>query len=331
VIAFFCKNQKHFVDHAFPIYRALPPELRGVFYARGRAAARCTELGIEPVWPPPRWSQRDTVLIASYEDYKSVRPARVIFLNHGVGQTYILANGQQNHPAYSGGSDRERTILFLEPSERAANISRAAYPDIPSVAIGVPYLDRYLTTTTLYDPQLIAISAHTDVTIVNETRSAFNHYRKAITEIARSGKFKLLGHCHPRMHSQMKLFWEGLGVEFEPSWLRVLDRAGIYVVDTSSTGYEFAATNRPVIWLNQPSYRRNVHHGLRFWDLIPGVQVDDPIALELVLEQTIRRPDAGQQAHRRIIEQVYDGGVLDGHAVDRAVEAIQQATYRTGL
>lgn len=322
LVQFYAKNQPHFCSHAAPIYHALPPDIRGPFYARGHAAIRCAELGIAPVWPPPRFSQRDTVLVASFEDYRSVRPAKVIFLNHGAAQTYI--GTAERHPAYSGGTDRDRTVLFLEPSERAATISRTAYPDIPAVACGVCYLDGFINNPPTYDPTLVAISFHADVSIVEETRSAFTHYRSAIVDMARSGTFNLLGHSHPRAQSQMQMFWEQIGVPYEPDWSKVLQRGGVFVVDNSSAGFEFTATGRPTVWLNAPWYRRDVYHGLRFWDLVPGPQVDTPEMLALTIEQTIRRPDAGLAARQRIIEQVYDGGVLDGRATERAVAAIVQ-------
>jgi hypothetical protein len=54
-------------------------------------------------------------------------------------------------------------------------------------------------------------------------------------------------------------------------------RAAVYVCDNSSSMYEFAATGRPVVVLDLPEgrikgigYRRNINHGLRFWDALFG-------------------------------------------------------------
>jgi CDP-glycerol glycerophosphotransferase (TagB/SpsB family) len=64
------------------------------------------------------------------------------------------------------------------------------------------------------------------------------------------------------------------GINVVRDFADVCRQADLYITDNSSSLYEFAATGRPVVVLNAPWYRRDVHHGLRFWDAIPGPQVD---------------------------------------------------------
>jgi CDP-glycerol glycerophosphotransferase (TagB/SpsB family) len=56
--------------------------------------------------------------------------------------------------------------------------------------------------------------------------------------------------------------------------------ADILFVDNSSIGMEFMSLGRPVVWMNAPWYRRDVHHGGRFWTWAEdALTVDDPQAI----------------------------------------------------
>lgn len=106
----------------------------------------------------------------------------------------------------------------------------------------------------------------------------------------------------------MRGFWEAWyraqSIEFIPEFEDVVRRADIYVNDSSSTLYEFAATGRPVVTLNAPWYRRDVNHGLRFWEHADvGIQVDHPDDLETAILKTIAHPD--RAARDVAVEAVY--------------------------
>jgi UDP-N-acetylglucosamine:LPS N-acetylglucosamine transferase len=80
----------------------------------------------------------------------------------------------------------------------------------------------------------------------------------------------------------------------------------VYVCDNSSTIYEFAATGRPVVVLNGPHYRRDVHHGLRFWDAADvGIQVDHPRDLPDAIEEALRDPEPRRRAREAALGIVY--------------------------
>lgn len=110
----------HYSAHIRPIWEALPPSVRGQWWA--------------PVNLPR--SERLTI-VASYRDAQTIgRP--YVLCEHGAGQGYTgVTNG-----SYSGGEGHDRCVLFLCPSERVARRWRERY-DVPAVAVGCPRLDRW--------------------------------------------------------------------------------------------------------------------------------------------------------------------------------------------
>lgn len=321
-LTFYGGSLPHFVTHLAGIYKVLPDDIRGRFHARGRGELRARELGIDAHPSVPR-RDVDIIVVASYEDLRATRPAPAVLVNHGIGQTYI---GAEDHPSYSGGRDRERVVLNLCPSERDAEVNRRAYPGARAAVIGPPcYLDPWLNGTKSQPVgDVVAISFHADVHVVPETRWALPYYRQAIIDLVHSGEFNIIGHSHPRMHSYMLKFWSSLKVPYEASFTKVLESASLFVNDNSSSLYEFAATDRPVIVLNAPWYRRGIHHGLRFWDAVPGYQVDHPVYLDVGIARGLCNRPEDEMARRTVLERVYGLDLLDGNSTQRSVEALVQ-------
>lgn len=319
---FWAGGLNHFTDHLAPIYLALPEEARGSFHARSRAASRARELGIfDVVQRPPQ--RAEMVVVASYEDYRSCHPSPTVLVNHGIGQRYTGDPTAADHPSYSGGKGRDRVALFLCPSERDAEVCRQTGR---AVAVGTPKLDPYHPPVTkVTGPNsTIAVSFHADIHVVPETRWAFPFYQDSITQLAREGPFHLLGHAHPRSRVLLERFWGKLGVPYLPHFSDVLDQADVFVCDNSSTLYEFASTGRPVVVLNAPWYRQDVHHGLRFWDAVPGIEVDCPDLLEASIEMALEDPPHLRKKRENAVAAAYDGVQLDGRATERAVEALME-------
>lgn len=135
------------------------------------------------------------------------------------------------------------------------------------------------------------------------------------------------------MWSWFRTFWPRLKVPFLLSFDEVLEQADLYVTDNSSTLMEFASTSRPVLVLNAPWYRRDVHHGLRFWDAIPGMQVDEPGDLLEGIKLALDDSPELQAARRYAVQYVYsdvDGNLLnDGHGTKVAVRAIMDLINTT--
>jgi hypothetical protein len=215
---------------------------------------------------------RDLVMVAGLIDSDRVTRNRVVYVEHGAGQSYVglQANVRAFYP-HSPSLHHRRVIGYVSPRQSIADGWGR-----PAVAAGAPCLDAlergaYSGT--------VAITFHWDAArVAPEARSAKPHYFERLHEIVgwiRDAGFKPLGHGHPRdVHAAD--IWHRLEVEFDPDPDSVLERAACVIADNTSLIYEAAAMDIPVLTLNAPWYRRDVHHGLRFWDAIPGLAVDGP-------------------------------------------------------
>ncbi len=130
------------------MWDALPAALRGAFYA-----PRASDPWGEPL--PPRWSRDRVVLVASYVDALKARPRRLVYLEHGAGQSYEGDPRSAGHPSYSGGAALDAVVLFLVPHETVAARWSARYPGTAVAVVGVPKLDPFharLVTPALPSP-----------------------------------------------------------------------------------------------------------------------------------------------------------------------------------
>jgi hypothetical protein len=264
-------SREQYRHHLEPVYAALPARYRGNGHSSSALVSSASDL-----------------TLALRQGYR-----RLAYLEHGIGQPYSGALG------YPGGPGRQHVGLFLSPNETAAAADRTRYPEAHVVLVGDPRLDTLPEREP--GPLRVAVSFHWQCDVCPESRSALAWYRRALPELARVAP--LLGHGHPRAARELERLWTGMGVVWEPSWDEVLRRADVYVCDNSSTLYEFASTGRPVVVLNAPWYRREVSHGLRFWQAANvGVQVHHPdelaAAVELALEDRPEQQAARQAALR---------------------------------
>jgi hypothetical protein len=259
-------SRPQYRHHLEPVYAALPEHLRG----NGSSSSALV-------------SSSSDLALALREGYR-----RIAYLEHGMGQPYSGTAG------YPGGAGRQYVDLFLSPNETSAAADRAAYPGAQVVVVGDPRLDTLPAREP--GPPRVAVSFHWDCWAVPESRSALPRYQRGLPALAAA--YPLLGHAHPRAARALERVWRRLGVEYVPSFDEVLRRADVYVCDNSSTLFEFASTGRPVVVLNAPWYRREVQHGLRFWQAATvGVQVDHPD--ELVAAVALALEDRPEQRAAR--------------------------------
>jgi glycosyltransferase involved in cell wall biosynthesis len=313
----FVACEPQFIDHAAPVWRAVPSSVRGRFLVDGTLMARAEAKGIDAVeidanvlrfrTPPPKANPGDgpTAFVVSIGDTKVARRLgyrRFVFMEHGAGQAYTAQAGiNARNPSYAGGIDREDVGLFLVPNEYSAALWRAAYPAASVAVIGCPKLDD-LPARNLDGPApVVAISFHWPAFVAPEAGNALGTFLPALAELAK--RYQVIGHAHPKgdWPERMERIYRRAGIEFVRDFDEVCRRADVYVCDNSSTLFEFAATGRPVVVMNDVSWRRNAQHGLRFWDAAHvGVNVDradrlvDAVAeaLDDRAEQRAMRSDA---------------------------------------
>lgn len=290
-------SEPHFRHHLQPIYDAL----RGPGDWEGKHPDR-------------------PVLVASYGDQKVVQRAgytKIARIEHGAGQSYGTGHG-----SYAGGKGAEKVGLFLTPNHYSAELWKAAYPDAQVEVVGSPKLDLLPPKDPAY-PLTVATAFHWDCGVVSETMSAFGYYRPALPVLA--SVYNVIGHGHPRgMIGPPRLAKRYLrcGItNVVADFAEVCRQADVFVADNTSALFEFAATGRPVVVLNSPSYRKNVEHGLRFWSAADvGVQVDRPSDLVAAVVEALK--DRPQQRAKReaALAQVY---AYRSGAAERAARVLE--------
>lgn len=282
-----------YLDHLRPIMAALGP-LAGQTHTGRKFRARLPNMA--PV-----------ALVASYGDLTIARHLgykRFVLTQHGAGQSYggEPKNTRSDYPSYPGGRNHSDVGLFLVPNAHAAGRWHAKYPKATVRVVGCPKLDALPAREPGPSP-VVAVSFHWEFKLFPETRSAWPEYARPVGELAKS--YTLLGHGHPR-RTDLRRYWFRTGVEQVRTFDEVCRRADVYVCDNSSTLFEFAATGRPVVVLNSKAYRRDVHHGLRFWDAASvGVQVDSGTQLTAAVARALELRPEDVEARERALDVVY--------------------------
>lgn len=313
-------SRDHYLAHLLPVYEALPADLRGELIGpRGGDPWRTRKerlVGVD-----------DLVLVASWVDSQRWTRRKVIYLEHGAGQTYDGDPEAAGHGSYSGGAGHDHTVLFLCPSETVAGRWRARY-DAASAVVGCPRLDGLIGRRAQNRADdVVAITFHWDNPLCPESRSAYAHWRTALPDVVaelQAEGLRVVGHGHPRWGRTMRQAWAAMGVAYAEDLDAVLAEATVLVADNTSAAYEAAALDIPVVSLNAPWYRRDVEHGLRFWSHVPGFEVDGPeqdLAGHVVMEAT---SGGAESAEHRARAAAYAYSAVEGRAARRAVEAIEE-------
>jgi hypothetical protein len=280
----------HYMRHIEPIWWKIPDDLRGDVLDAARQNLK-------------RLPADDVVLIAGGID---IQPdtVRQIYIEHGAGQTYIgLKPSAQAY--YSGGPHPDNVIGYVCPNQLVAD----RWAPKPTIVAGCPPLEPHWARG-IQDVAYRAVAAitfHWDAArvMVPEAGSALSDYEDDLPMIVswlRDRGLHVVGHHHPR-DSYLPLVWKLLGVDVEHDCDAVLSRASILIADNTSLLYEAAHLGLQTMVLNSPKYRRNVHHGLRFWDTVPGPMFND--AFDLISNAKPRDDDHMDQVRRIAADHVY--------------------------
>jgi hypothetical protein len=280
---------EHYAAHLRPLWDALPAEARGRWYD-------CTD---DP-------EGGEAILVGAWRDanWISMRYSRTALVEHGIGQTY---SDSADHPGYPGGI-RAPYDLLLAPGRHVRDPAARE-----TVYIGCPKIERWRGS----DPSRsrAAVSFHWDCGISPEAGSTFWEYLPHLERQGAQTPGGLLVHAHPRI--QFDVFEQICrmpNIEICPEFDRVLEEAAVYAVDNSSTLFEFAALDRPVVVINGARYRRGVQHGKRFWEWADiGQQINGPEELAIALRSS-REDDPHAERRREIIAACYEGNTADGVA-----------------
>ena len=329
----FFARRIHFIDHMAPVWKELSPEAKGSFYVPESIMDHAKKRGVDAVPLKARnkdamdvFLPKDTnaVMVCAYGDLSLAHRSgrrKIVFMEHGVGITYV------GHPGYAGGRGlRAKVDLFLAPNEYVRAKTEKALPGVEQVVIGTPKLDRFSKTKYMKghdDKKVVCISFHWNgEKVAPEAGNAFKHYRSVLPELAACKDFKLIGHAHPRAMDYFAKVYEELGIEVVRDFDEVMDRADVYVCDNSSTIYEFCVTGKPVVVLNAPWYRRNVHHGIRFWShLQMAKQVDEPERLFVAIMSALKLPEAYVKERHEVVQELFP---YFGESAVRAARALEE-------
>jgi len=290
-------------DHILPVWDALPAEVRGNLFTHGA---------------PDRPTGNITIVSAS-GDLRRLRGSPSVYIEHGIGFSFVDRHGRRWHPSYTGHHDRPGVILFLNGNEQIHSLTRQSHPNVRGVLIGSPKMDSWVNVHEKNnDRPVVAYSTHWDCKVVPETRSAHPEFRWALRPGARNENWDWWGHAHPRAWGLVKNDYKRFGIPAVRSFYDVLAGSDVYVADATSTLYEFAYTGRPVVVVNASFYRRDVNHGLRFWDYVPGLQVDRWQDMNSVIAAAL--DGEGEDLRARAVDFAYP--LRDGKAAQRAADAI---------
>lgn len=267
----------------------------------------------------------DVLVVASYVDARKRGPGRrVVYVEHGAGQTY--RDGRPE--CYAGAAGLGNVVLFLAPAERVAQIWRQSYPQTPVETVGCPALDQHLHPLRPYYARtqakpVVYVSSHWDCGVVPETRPAIFEFERGIQALARlQDLVELRGHAHPRLSQPMLGLLERNGIGFEVDPDVVLRTADLLIHDNSSLMFEAAACDVPVLALNAAGYRRHVEHGLRFWSHVPGIQCSTVGTFLPSVIAALDDPPEAKALRARAASHAYD--LRDGTSAARAVDAIEK-------
>lgn len=205
------------------------------------------------------------ILVASYIDSQKLDPNRhtIWLTEHGVGQSYLHINGGR-YMSYAGGRGRTHVDLYLPPGEYAAGLERATRPRAKIVKVGLPILDGMVAER---DGGPVFVW-HWACGACLESGSAWDDWAKVVLPLADRWPGAAM-HAHPRNLAVRKAA-TAAGWRWVDTWQEVVQHASVVIWDNTTVGYLAALLDISTVLLNGARWRWDVHHGLRFYEALPG-------------------------------------------------------------
>ena len=331
----FFARRIHFIDHLAPMWNFIDKEMRGNFYVPKDLVEYTNSLGIDAAYGLPPITQYGSlinivpnghgpIVTCAYGDmsqaYRQNTTRPQILMEHGVG----LSFPEHSHGYAGGGGIRQIVSLFLPPNEVIRAKTAKTFPGARQVVIGTPKMDKWVNIPKKKKdtPPTVAIAFHWDGSkaVCPEAGNAYNHYKDHIHLLKKH--FTILGHGHPKIIEKLRPDYQAMGIEVVTNFEDVLARADIYVNDSSSTLYEFSCTDRPVVILNAPWFRKNVNFGIRWWDYTDiGPQCDNPADLVNKIKESLADKTKYAPCRRKAVEELYP---YLGQSAIRGAKAIME-------
>lgn len=319
----FYGSEQHYRDHLWPVFE-VGTNQRGNLWSWAGSTAGDGDVS--------QVSGRIAVVAASGDMLKArlARARKIVLMQHGAGQSYLSGAKKYQHSSYPGGRGHERAALALFPNQQSYDHHYQRYGGrVPAEVVGCPKLDSWvgLPPKPRSDPPMVVISFHWRCKVAREAGTVWDDYGwdaiHALVEMRDAGEIDLAVHAHPRIYDAVDAADPGtLCVPMIRTFHEVRDVADLYVCDNSSTMFEFAALDRPVVVMNSPRWRRDVHHGGRFWDWATvGPQVSGADGLPEAIATALSDGHGTDWARRSVVSEVYP---YLGSASQRAAAAIER-------
>jgi hypothetical protein len=324
----------HFVDHLAPIWNELGEGYRGRFWVPEFLVDHAVKRGVAFPAVAPRVHAASEpmrvrpgglgpLLCAAYDDMKMAMDGAVqrplLLMEHGVGLAF-----PNEYPGYPGGKGlRKKVGVFLETNAFTAASQYKSTPGAQIYVIGTPKMDKWAgMQKERGEPAVVGVSFHWDGKhVCPEAGNAWLYYRDELPKLA--GRYTVLGHGHPKIMDWLAPQYEAMGIEVVRDFEEICARADVYVNDCSSTMYEFACLDRPVVVLNAPWFRRDKDFGIRFWQWSDvGVNCDRHTDLVAKVGEALDDCAEVKARRRRAVRELYPYLGMSASVAARTIEAV---------
>jgi hypothetical protein len=238
-------------------------------------------------------------MVASTADLQQVAD---IYMEHGVGLAW--------HKRDVLATIAKTTVLA--PNDFIADRYRDA--GIAATSIGTPKMDGYLA---LPRGDAVAVGFHWTSAVYSRVMA---DYEVALREL--TSTVHVIGHGHPRAWRRLRPFWEALGIEPVEDFAEVIQRSKLWVCDHSSTLYEYAALDRPVVLMKGMGNKPFESTGLRYTSFAGIGPEADPRTLVRVVQEALESPESYAEPRREATASLFP---YLGKSVQRALDVLEAA------